>query len=202
MSFDSDASPLSLTRRLSKAYVLVAASCTDINVMAGVGDMHINKRDVIDALLSAHDGLSQSWIVDNGASFHFTLSLESFSEYTAGWLGKVYLGNNYACDIEGVGTIHLALENGQELILQDVRYVPGIKKSLLSIGQLDARGYFTTFGGGSWKVHKGSMLIVKGSKRGTLYYLHCKALPGKFLAVAEVHSQMELWHKRLGHMSQ
>ena len=49
---------------------------------------------------------------------------------------------------------------------------------------------------------KGSMLIVKGSKKGTLYYLHCKALPGKFVAVAEVHSQMELWHKRLGHMSE
>ena len=35
-----------------------------------VEDMHITKKDVIDALLSAHDGMSQSWIVDSGASFH------------------------------------------------------------------------------------------------------------------------------------
>ena len=147
---------------------------------------------MIDALLSAHDGLSQSWIVDSGASFHVTPSLESFASYTAGSLGKVYLGNNHACEIEGVGTIHLALENGQELVLHDVRYVPGIKKSLLSVGYLDAKGYYTTFCGGSWKIQKGSMLIVKGSKRGTLYYLNYKALPGKFVAVAKVHLHMEL----------
>ena len=108
--------------------------------------------------------------------------MESFTTYTVGSLGKVYLGNNHACEIEGMGTIHLALETGQELVLHDVRYVPRIKKSLLCVGSLDAKGYFTTFGGGSWKIQRDSMLIVKGSKKETLYYLHCKALPRKFVA--------------------
>ena len=49
---------------------------------------------------------------------------------------------------------------------------------------------------------KGSRLIVKGTKKGTLYCLHGNAISGKFIALAEVHSHMELWHKRLGHMSQ
>ena len=49
---------------------------------------------------------------------------------------------------------------------------------------------------------KGSRLIVKGTKKGTLYCLHDKSLMGKFIALAEIHSHMELWHKRLGHMSQ
>ena len=49
---------------------------------------------------------------------------------------------------------------------------------------------------------KGSKLIVKGTKKGTLYCLHGNAISGKFIALAEVHSHMELWHKRLGHMSQ
>lgn len=75
-------------------------------------------------------------------------------------------------------------------MLKDVRYVPDIKKSLLSVGQLDAHGYTTIFAGGSWKLLKGSMLIVKGCKNGTLYYLNCKALPGKFLAVAEIASHL------------
>ena len=116
--------------------------------------------------------------------------------------GKVYLGNNHACNIDGIGTIHLSLDNGQELVLKDVRYVLGIKKSLLSVGQMDLHGYTTLFGGEIWKLKKGSMLIVKGSKRGTLYCLRCKALPGKFLAVVEIGSHLELWHKRLGHMGQ
>ena len=49
---------------------------------------------------------------------------------------------------------------------------------------------------------KGSRLIVKGTKKGTLYCLHDKSLMGKFIALAEIHSHMKLWHKRLGHMSQ
>lgn len=182
--------------------ILVAASCPSDLVVANAEDMLISQKDVIDALLSANDGLSQSWIVDSGASFHVTPSLECFATYVAGNYGKVYLGDNFACNIEGMGTMRLALNNGQELLLNDVRFVPGIKKSLLSVGQLDAHGYTTIFVGGSWKLLKGSMLVTKGSKRGTLYYLRCKALPGKFLAVAEIASHTELWHKRLGHMSQ
>ena len=170
--------------------------------IAYVQDMQITKTDVIDALLSIDDGLTQTWIVDSGASFHVTPCLECFTTFDAGSYGKVYLGNNSACNIDGIGTIHLSLDNGQELVLKDVRYVPGIKKSLLSVGQMDLHGYTTLFGGGLWKLKKGSMVIVKGCKKGTLYCLQCKALPGKFLAIAEFDSRLELWHKRLGHMSQ
>ena len=137
---------------------------------------------------------------DSGASFHVTPRVECFATYEAGNLGKVYLGNNHACAIEGIGTMHLTLDTGHDLVLNDVRYVPGIKKRLLSVGQLDLHGYTTQFGGGIWKLKCGSMLIVKGSKRGTLYCLRCKALPGKFPVIADVSSPIELWHKRLGYM--
>ena len=98
--------------------------------------------------------------------------------------------------------MHLIVDGTNELVLHDVRYVPSIKKSLLSVGQMDMHGYSTLFEKGSWKLIKGSRLIVKGTKKGTLYCLHGKALMGKFIALAEIHSHMELWHKRLGHMSQ
>ena len=48
---------------------------------------------------------------------------------------------------------------------------------------------------------KDSMLVVKDNKKGTLYILYCKALPGRLVAVAEVNAHLEFWHKRLGHMS-
>ena len=102
--------------------------------------------------------------MDFGVSFHVTPSKECFSTLHARMYGKVYLGNNHACNIEGIGTMHLALENGQELVLHDVRYVPSIKKSLLSVGQLDLHGYTSIFSGGTWKLIKGSILVVKGNK--------------------------------------
>ena len=39
-------------------------------------------------------------------------------------------------------------------------------------------------------------------KEGNSLLLTGNAVSGKFIALAEVHSHMELWHKRLGHMNQ
>ena len=143
--------------------------------------MQITKTDVIDALLSIDDGLTQKWIVDTGVSFHVTPCLECFTTFDAGNYGKVYLGNNSACNIDGLGTIHLSLDNGQELVLKDVRYVPGIKKSLLSVGQMDLHGYTALFGGGLWKLKKGSMVIVKGCKKGLCTVCNVKLYLESFL---------------------
>ena len=55
---------------------------------------------------------------------------------------------------------------------------------------------------GNGSLSKALALIVKATKKGTLYCLCGKSLMGNFIALAEIHSHMELWHKRLGHMSQ
>ena len=96
--------------------------------------MSITKGDLIDALLTANDALSQTWIIDSGASFHVTPIKECFATFSAGKHGHIYLGNNHACSIEGIGNVHLSVDGKNELVLHNVRYVPGIKKSLLSVG--------------------------------------------------------------------
>ena len=53
--------------------------------------------------------------------------------------------------------------------LKDVRYIPGLKKNLTSIGQLDSTGYATKFGKSSWKIVKSAMVVARGTKSGTLY---------------------------------
>ena len=79
---------------------------------------------------------------------------ECFTTLSVGSHGHVYLGNNHACSIEGIGTVHLSIDGINELVLHDVRYVPGIKKSLLSVGQMDMHGYSILFERGSWKMTK------------------------------------------------
>ena len=105
--------------------------------------MQITKSDVIDTLMTVDDGLSQTWLVDLRASFHVTPCLDCFATYEAGNLGKVHLGYNHACAIEGIGTMHLTLDIGHDLVLEDVTYIPSIKKSLLSIAQQDLHGHTT-----------------------------------------------------------
>ena len=38
---------------------------------------------------------------------------------------------------QGLSIVNVAMDNGQELKLDQVHFVPRIKKSLLSVGQLD-----------------------------------------------------------------
>ena len=55
------------------------------------------------------------------------------------------------------------MENGQELTLDQVWYVPGIKKSLLSVGQLDLQGYSTIFTSGAWTIVHGTRLLSRAT---------------------------------------
>ena len=96
-------------------------------------DMKISQMDLIDALLDGIDAHTQTWILDSGASHHVTPLKECFSTFHAGSQGNVYLGNDYACPIEGYGTLHLCVDGTNDLVLHYVKYVPGIKKSLFSV---------------------------------------------------------------------
>ena len=61
------------------------------DVTLHVQDMQRTKSDVIDALMTVDDGLSQTWIEDAGASFHVNPCLECFATRKDGNLGKVIL---------------------------------------------------------------------------------------------------------------
>ena len=78
-----------------------------------------------------------------------------------------------------------------------MRYIPGLKKNLISIGQLDNTGYATKLGKSSWKIMKGATVVACGSKSGTLYTTGCMNIA----TVAESASNSSVWHNRLEHMS-
>ena len=91
----------------------------------------------------------ESWILDSVASFHSSPSKELFQNFKSGYFGKVYLANNKALKIEGKGNVCIKTTSENQWTLEDVRYIPGIKKNLISVGQLDSTGYVAEFGKGS-----------------------------------------------------
>lgn len=76
----------------------------------------------------------------------------------------------------GVGIIKFSFANGSSFVLKNVRHVPKLTKSLISVGQLDESGYQTTFGFLGWKIQKGSIVLARGAKCGTLYPLHVSSV--------------------------
>lgn len=156
-------------------------------------------EEITDALLLSVDSPIDSWVLDSGASFHTTAHKELMENYVAGNYGKVYLADGEPLDIVGIGDIKLKMENGSVWKISKVRHVPGLMRNLISVGQLDGEGHNVSFGNSAWKVTKGAMVVARGHKTGTLYMTStCRD------TVAAVDSQKntELWHCRLGHMSE
>ena len=58
----------------------------------------------------------------------------------------MYLADNKTLEIEGKRDVSIQTPEGNQWTLQDVRYIPGLKKNLISIGQLDSTGYAAEFG--------------------------------------------------------
>ncbi|KAL8104982.1 hypothetical protein AgCh_028950 [Apium graveolens] len=120
--------------------------------------------------------------------------------FRVGNFGKVRLADDETLDIAGMGDINIRTSFGTSWTLKDVRYIPGLKKMLLSVGQLDKEGYRVTFGDGQWKLIKGNLVIARGEKNGTLYIVEQSSYEAN--AVADEIESSTLWHKRLGHMSE
>ncbi|GKB82922.1 zinc finger, CCHC-type containing protein [Tanacetum coccineum] len=55
--------------------------------------------------------------------------------------GSIRLGDNRTCTIKGTCKVKIQLHDGSSFILEDVRYVPGLKRNLISLGTLEKEGY-------------------------------------------------------------
>ena len=81
--------------------------------------------------------------------------------------------DNSPCKIEGIGSIRIKMFDGIIRTLTDVRYIPKMKRNLISMSALDAKGYKYSGGDSVLKVTKGSLVVMKGDLSSTngLYYL-------------------------------
>ncbi|KAE8664067.1 hypothetical protein F3Y22_tig00112857pilonHSYRG00227 [Hibiscus syriacus] len=64
---------------------------------------------------------------------------------------------------------------------------------------LDEEGYSKTFSGCEWKITKGALVIARGKKTDTLYVTSNLE---NIIAVTDADRKSNLWHQRLGHMSE
>ena len=56
----------------------------------------------------------ESWILDSGASFHWSSSKELFQNFKSGNFGKVYLADNKALEIEGKRDVFIKTTSGNQ----------------------------------------------------------------------------------------
>lgn len=132
--------------------------------------------DSADALTVSDNYDSQDWVLDSGYSFHMTPRkqwIQNFKEING---GKVLLGNDFECKVQGVGDVKLKMHDGTFRTLTVVRYVPELKRNLVSLRELDRCEYKYKGEGGVIKIHKGSLICMKAVLRNGIYFLQATTL--------------------------
>ena len=156
-------------------------------------------EDTSDALILGVNSSVESRILDFGASFHYTSHHEIMENYFSDDFNKVHMADDETLKIMGKGDIQVKLPNETVWKLKDVRFIPSLKRNLISIGQLDQDGYCTTFTGSEWKITKEAMVIAHGKKNGTLYVTFSLEI---IIVIEKLDEKLKIWHQRLSHMSE
>ena len=110
------------------------------------------------------------------------------------------MGNNGLSKIVGVGDVCLKFDTGMDLVLHNVKHVPDIRLNLISADTFDD-GFHSTFGGGIWKLTRGSLIVARGERTSKLYMAHPKISRDSVNSLTNSDAT-DMWHKRLAHMSE
>nr|GEZ40464.1 zinc finger, CCHC-type [Tanacetum cinerariifolium] len=120
-------------------------------------------------------------VIDLGGSYHMTHMRDFLYDFKVVNGGSVQLGDNMTCTIKETGKVKIQMHDGSSFILKDVRYVPGLSRSLLSLCTLEKEGY-------NVKMQMRRIKVIKGSKQVGFKQLGTKQVRFKQLGHKQVGS--------------
>ena len=129
-----------------------------------------------------------------------------FSTYKPMHKGVVLMGNNASCKVASIETVHIKMFDGVVRTLSDVNHVPDLKRNLIFLSTLNAKGYKYTGEGGVLKINKGALVLMKGhQKTAMLYVLQGSTVRGDVDVASRSLSEddiTKIWHMHLEHMNE
>ncbi|KAA8515426.1 hypothetical protein F0562_018963 [Nyssa sinensis] len=138
------------------------------------------------------------WLLDMGASHHVTGYMKLLIDIHEKSLVTVGLPNGAKI----IATKHGKARAGENIILQDVLFVPSLRCNLISVGQLMRElNCIVTFSPNLCVIQDRSMknLIGVGELEDGVYYLRTRKGEKALKVTSSIRG--ELWHRRMGHPS-
>ncbi|KAL6324730.1 hypothetical protein AAG906_017070 [Vitis piasezkii] len=110
------------------------------------------------------NNLSVSVVCGHSCSNHMCGSKSSFCFLNEGFRSTVSFGDCSTVNVMGKGDINIRTKNGFVETISNVFYVPDLKSNLLSVGQLQEKGYIITIQKGACEIYdhsRGAIAIVQ-----------------------------------------
>jgi len=139
-------------------------------------------------------------ILDMGVTYHACSEREWFASFKKLDGGLMSFDDSHTCHMEEIGTIRIKMSDVMLKKLKDVRYVPQLKKNVISIGALD-KGLREALGEGILKMFNNSLVVLKGIRHNNLYYLKGNAVIDNLTTSERLDDDStRLCHSKLGHV--
>ena len=98
----------------------------------------------------------KEWLIDSGASEHFTYDINSFVDYEELKNHSSVKTANSTAEVRGRGTVIIVLTTGDVVRINPVYHVPTLSCQLLAMGKFLQSGYTSTGNSTSIRIMKGS----------------------------------------------
>ena len=144
---------------------------------------------------------TDGWCLDTGATHHMTGRREFFTELDSDVRGFVKFGDASGVEIKGVGSVIFAAESGEHRLLTGVYYIPALRNSIISLGQLDESGSRVEIKDEVMRMwdrhHRLLAKVTRDTNR--LYVLNVQVAQPLCLAARWADEAWQ-WHERFGHL--
>ena len=152
-----------------------------------------------------------TWLIDSGATSHMT-SNPAFFQSIKPCSTIINVADNRTMTAAGIGTVIVMVQDPcrpkqiNTLTLTNTLYVPNLGTNLLSVPAMVDKGATLTFNGNTCTVTNKGKAIIKGQRDGKSYTLSVLTVNPNDEAQARIAkgqtgNELELWHKRLGHIN-
>jgi len=109
--------------------------------------------------------------LNTGTMYHICPKRKWFASFEKVDVGLLSFGDGHTCHIEGICIVRIKMFHETIRGLQNVRYVPQLKKDLISVGTLEAHGLRRNLREVIFKMFSGLLVVLKNIRCNNLYYL-------------------------------
>lgn len=163
------------------------------------------EEDEISLLMAcnvAEETRQSMWYLDTGSSNHMCGNKSIFSELDESYRSSVKFGDGSTISVMGKGSVQIQTSKSSHQTISNVFYVPGLKSNLLSVGQLQEKGYEIIIKDGVCRIQdpmKGLITQVSMTANRMFPLSIQRDILPCFAAV--VKDAAWLWHFRYGHLN-
>jgi hypothetical protein len=177
------------------------------NMTRGYGEKlnFAEKEEEISLLMVCHakeETNRNLWYLDTGCSNHMCGDKSVFSVLDESFRDDVKFGDNSKVSVMGKGRVSIQTKEDSTHNISNVFYVPDLKTNLLSVGQLQERGYEISIKNGVCQIRDDNLSLIAQINMTTnrMFPLYLNStIQSCFLAT--MNNDAWLWHLRYGHLN-